>query len=77
MKVGTRELFRAIFQLDFAGAREKRQRAAALQDADALTDAPEMREASWSAPVLWRFVGRGLAGVSARHAGGAEIASGT
>jgi hypothetical protein len=34
---------------------EKRRRAAALQDAGALADALEPREASWSAPLLWRF----------------------
>ena len=34
---------------------DKRRRAAALQDADALSSASVFREASWSAPVLWRF----------------------
>jgi len=34
---------------------EKRRRAAALQDAMRGTMIPEKREASWSAPALWRF----------------------
>jgi len=34
---------------------EKRRRAAALQDAGAFALAPAVREASWTAPVLWRF----------------------
>ena len=34
---------------------EKRWRATALQDPDALAIAPRMREASWSAPALWRL----------------------
>ena len=34
---------------------EKRRRAAALQDAGAFAMAPVVREASWTAPVLWRF----------------------
>ena len=34
---------------------EKRRRAAALQDAGAIFWNPRMREASWTAPVLWRF----------------------
>ena len=33
----------------------KRRRAAALQDAGALTLASAIREASWTVPVLWRF----------------------
>jgi len=33
----------------------KRRRAAALQDAKRSPAAHELREASWSAPVLWRF----------------------
>ena len=37
---------------------EKRRRAAALQDAGARTAAVDERGASWSAPVLWRFVKR-------------------
>jgi len=37
---------------------EKRRRAAALQDADAMFCGPNVREASWSAPVLWRFARR-------------------
>ena len=41
--------------LNTIGHGEKRQRAGALQDAGALTGAPVLREASWSAPVLWRF----------------------
>jgi hypothetical protein len=40
-------------------ADEKRWRATAVQDAGALTTTPEMREASWSAPALWRFGWRG------------------
>src|SRR5690348_10763769 len=34
---------------------EKRWRPTALQDAGAKPMWPEIREASWSAPVLWRF----------------------
>jgi hypothetical protein len=34
---------------------EKRRRAAALQDAMRNTLIPEIREAFWSAPALWRF----------------------
>jgi tetratricopeptide (TPR) repeat protein len=34
---------------------EKRRRAAALQDAGAFSGDRRVREASWSAPVLWRF----------------------
>jgi tetratricopeptide (TPR) repeat protein len=34
---------------------EQRRRAAALQDAGAFALAPFVREASWTAPVLWRF----------------------
>ena len=34
---------------------EKRWRATALQNAGALADDHRMREASWSAPALWRF----------------------
>jgi len=37
------------------GSGEKRRRAAALQDAHARNLTPGEREASWSAPVLWRF----------------------
>src|ERR1035438_989176 len=37
---------------------EKRQRAAAVQDAARGTMVIEKRGASWSAPVLWSFVGR-------------------
>jgi tetratricopeptide (TPR) repeat protein len=33
----------------------KRRKAAALQDAGAFAIAPILREASWTAPVLWRF----------------------
>jgi len=33
----------------------KRRRAAALQDAARGTMIPEIREASWTAPALWRF----------------------
>jgi tetratricopeptide (TPR) repeat protein len=34
---------------------EKRRRAAALQDAGAFVMVPNWREASWTAPALWRF----------------------
>jgi hypothetical protein len=34
---------------------EKRRRAAALQDAVRDMMIPEIREASWTAPALWRF----------------------
>ena len=34
---------------------EQRRRAAALQDAGAFVVAPFVREASWTAPALWRF----------------------
>jgi tetratricopeptide (TPR) repeat protein len=34
---------------------EKRRRAAALQDTGAFSPAPVSREASWTAPILWRF----------------------
>src|ERR1035437_7770403 len=37
---------------------EKRRRAAAVQDAARDKMIPEIREASWSAPVLWRFARR-------------------
>ena len=40
-------------------ATEKRRRAAALQDAGAFSTTRGCREASWNAPVLWRF-GPGL-----------------
>jgi len=36
-------------------SREKRRRAAALQNAGAFVIAPALREASWTAPALWRF----------------------
>jgi len=36
-------------------SREKRRRAAALQNAGAFVIAPALREASWTAPDLWRF----------------------
>jgi tetratricopeptide (TPR) repeat protein len=36
-------------------SREKRRRAAALQNAGAFVMAPALREASWTAPALWRF----------------------
>ena len=36
-------------------SREKRRRTAALQNAGAFVIAPALREASWTAPVLWRF----------------------
>jgi hypothetical protein len=39
-----------------AAPREKRWRPTALQDAAAFSNAPMPREASWSAPALWRFV---------------------
>jgi hypothetical protein len=34
---------------------QKRWRATAVQNAGALADDHRMREASWSAPALWRF----------------------
>src|SRR5437773_2346342 len=34
---------------------EKRWRTTAVQNAGACTKTPEIREASWSAPALWRF----------------------
>ena len=37
------------------GSTEKRRKAAALQDAMRNTMIPEIREASWTAPALWRF----------------------
>src|SRR6266516_873913 len=40
---------------NFRGRVGKRQRAAAVQDAGAFTRVPRLREASWSAPDLWRF----------------------
>jgi tetratricopeptide (TPR) repeat protein len=36
-------------------SREKRRRAAAFQNAGAFVMAPALREASWTAPALWRF----------------------
>jgi tetratricopeptide (TPR) repeat protein len=41
--------------LSFMARAEKRRRAAALQDAGAFACAPRAREASGSAPALWRF----------------------
>src|ERR1035437_2718260 len=40
---------------DTAALREKRRRAAAVQDAGANFCDFRQREASWSAPALWRF----------------------
>jgi hypothetical protein len=37
---------------------KKRRRAAAVQDAVRDTMIPEIREASWSAPALWRYASR-------------------
>ena len=42
-------------ELWFWRANEKRWRATAVQDADAFTMTTGWREASWSAPALWRF----------------------
>ena len=46
-----------VLRLGFATARsgEKRWRTTAVQNAGAFTKTPEIREASWSAPALWRF----------------------
>jgi tetratricopeptide (TPR) repeat protein len=40
---------------NLTASREKRRRAAALQNAGAFVVAPALREASWTAPALWRF----------------------
>jgi hypothetical protein len=49
----------------------KRRRAAAVQDAKRSPMIYEPREASWSAPVLWRF-GTGVRGASIPPAGSAR-----
>ena len=59
-----------VFQAFGAGG-EKRRRAAAVQDAGARAAALGEREASWSAPVLWRFDGRNRGNV--RRGGLPEI----
>jgi hypothetical protein len=50
----------------------KRRRAAAVQDAPRGTQTLEMRAASWSAPILWRFVRLALPG-KLPHKGGVVI----
>ena len=45
-----------FLRVENADALEKRWRTTALQDAGARDARPLTREASWSAPVLWRFV---------------------
>jgi hypothetical protein len=51
-------IYKPVKKIGYICLRKKRRRAAALQDAARDTMIPEIREASWTAPALWRFARR-------------------